>query len=59
LLLRITIVGSGFCVHPEGIVITCEHVFRNFVDPQSYERMKHLAGEANPQPFEFKGIRPT
>jgi S1-C subfamily serine protease len=30
------IIGSGFCIHPEGVVVTCEHVFRAFVDPASY-----------------------
>jgi S1-C subfamily serine protease len=31
-----TIVGSGFCVHPEGIIVTCEHVFKTFVHENSY-----------------------
>lgn len=34
-----TIVGSGFCIHPEGAVVTCEHVFRTFVDPAAYQRV--------------------
>ena len=28
-----TIVGSGFCIDAEGIVVTCEHVFKAFVYP--------------------------
>lgn len=34
-----TIVGSGFCIHPEGVVVTCEHVFKTFVDPDGYKRV--------------------
>jgi S1-C subfamily serine protease len=34
-----TIVGSGFCIRREGVVITCEHVFKAFVDPESYQRL--------------------
>ena len=26
-----SIVGSGFCVHPRGIVVTCEHVLSGFM----------------------------
>src|SRR5690348_16717279 len=25
-----TIVGTGFCIDPDGVVITCEHVLRAF-----------------------------
>jgi hypothetical protein len=40
-----TIVGSGFCIHPEGAVVTCEHVFRTFVDPAAYQRVMEGLGE--------------
>lgn len=26
-----TIAGSGFCIHPQGIVVTCEHVLSSFM----------------------------
>jgi hypothetical protein len=36
-----TIIGSGFCVHPEGIVITCRHVIADgFIDPDN--RQPHV-----------------
>jgi hypothetical protein len=36
-----TIIGSGFCVHPEGIVITCRHVLADgFIDPDN--RQPHV-----------------
>lgn len=25
------IIGSGFCIHPRGIIVTCEHVFSAFM----------------------------
>ena len=33
-----TILGSGFCIHPRGIVITCEHVLAKFMDKPLHER---------------------
>jgi S1-C subfamily serine protease len=29
-----TIIGSGFCIDPLGIVVTCEHVFKAFLPTQ-------------------------
>jgi S1-C subfamily serine protease len=29
-----TIFGSGFCIHPEGVIVTCEHVFKAFFYPK-------------------------
>lgn len=34
-----TIIGSGFCVHPAGVVISCEHVFRAFFDQNAYKEI--------------------
>jgi len=34
-----TIIGSGFCIHKEGIVVTCEHVHRAFFDPDVYRQV--------------------
>jgi hypothetical protein len=31
------IIGSGFCVHPDGIVITANHVFQTFVKDQHHK----------------------
>ena len=27
------IVGSGFCIHADGVIVTCKHVFEAFVPP--------------------------
>lgn len=27
-----TIIGSGFCIHPRGVVVTCEHVVSAFIN---------------------------
>jgi S1-C subfamily serine protease len=35
-----TIYGSGFCIHPEGVIVTCAHVFNAFVDEASHQRVK-------------------
>jgi S1-C subfamily serine protease len=37
------IVGSGFCVHPNGIILTCDHVFESFLPRRSnpYEEHYH------------------
>jgi len=34
-----TILGSGFCIHPRGIVITCEHVLSAFMDKPLHKRI--------------------
>jgi S1-C subfamily serine protease len=30
-----TIIGTGFCIDPEGIIVTCRHVFEAFLPKQS------------------------
>jgi S1-C subfamily serine protease len=39
-----TIVGTGFCIHPRGIVITCEHVLSAFMARPLRDQ---IAGTAN------------
>src|SRR2546423_62169 len=29
------IIGSGVCIHPRGLILTCEHVLRAFLSDQS------------------------
>jgi len=53
-----TIIGSGFCIHPKGIVVTCEHVFKAFMDPETYKRIMQMVDEGKSELFDFKGIRP-
>jgi Trypsin-like peptidase domain len=55
-----TIVGSGFCIDPRGIVVTCEHVFRPFVDPDAYKKLMEAVSDGGaPAPFEARAERPT
>lgn len=30
-----TILGTGFCIHPRGIIVSCEHVFSAFMQKTS------------------------
>jgi hypothetical protein len=53
-----TIVGSGFCIHPEGIIVTCEHVFRPFVDPDGYQRVMQAISNDNSAPIDLKSVVP-
>lgn len=50
-----TIVGSGFCIHNDGLIVTCEHVFRAFVDPQDYEA---VTADSSGTRHELRGARP-
>jgi hypothetical protein len=39
------IVGSGFCVHPAGIVLTCNHVFQRFLKDHHHKSVLERVGE--------------
>ena len=39
------IIGSGFCVHPAGIVLTANHVFQNFLKDQHHKSVLSRVGE--------------
>ena len=39
-----SIVGSGFCVHPGGIVVTCEHVLSGFMRKPVAQAISESAG---------------
>jgi S1-C subfamily serine protease len=55
-----TIVGSGFCIDPRGIVVTCEHVFRPFVDSDAYKKIMEAVNDGrSPASFEARAFRPT
>jgi S1-C subfamily serine protease len=53
-----TIIGSGFCIRSEGVVITCEHVLKAFVDPESYQRLMRSIGRNDRQPVTLRSIVP-
>jgi S1-C subfamily serine protease len=44
------IIGSGFSVHPAGIVITANHVFQTFVKDQHHKSVLERIGEGVPVP---------
>jgi hypothetical protein len=33
------IIGSGFCVHRSGVIVTCEHVWRAFIDSNDQHKV--------------------
>lgn len=54
-----TIIGSGFCIHPEGIVVTCEHVFRAFFDAEAYRKlMESIKGSDAPTAIDTSQAKP-
>lgn len=52
------IIGSGFCVHPAGIVITANHVFQSFVKDQHHKSVLERVGEGVmvPTPMTIFGV---
>ncbi len=54
-----TTIGSGFCIHRDGIVVTCEHVFRAFFDPQAYKKLMQTISDGEPpRAINMKDIKP-
>lgn len=49
-----TIYGSGFCIHPEGIIVTCAHVLNAFVTADTIEQVKQSGAASVP----VRGIVP-
>jgi hypothetical protein len=39
------IIGSGFCVHLSGIVLTANHVFQTFIKDQHHKSLLERVGE--------------
>jgi S1-C subfamily serine protease len=52
------IIGSGFCVHPAGIVLTANHVFQSFIKDRHYRSVLERVGEGVhvPTPIEVFGV---
>ena len=52
------IIGSGFCVHPDGIVLTADHVFQSFVKDQHHRSVLERVGEGVlvPTPIEVFSV---
>lgn len=52
------IIGSGFCVHPSGIVVTADHVFQTFVRDKHHQSVLKRVGEGVlvPTPMTVFGV---
>ncbi len=52
------IIGSGFCVHRAGIVLTANHVFQSFVEDQHHKSVLERVGEGVlvPTPITIFGV---
>lgn len=52
------IVGSGFCIHADGLIVTCKHVFEAFVPPVP-EGSGPAHAKAIPQAVFYGGVQGT
>lgn len=52
------IAGSGFCIHAEGVIVTCKHVFEAFVTPAPGGRGP-VHAKAIPQAVFYGSMRGT
>jgi S1-C subfamily serine protease len=43
-----TIIGSGFCIDPSGIVVTCRHVLEGFMAKPIAQQIAEASGERTP-----------
>jgi S1-C subfamily serine protease len=41
-----SISGSGFCIDPAGVIVTCNHVFKPFLTPETHERVEQARQRA-------------
>src|SRR5215471_15300460 len=48
------IIGSGFCVHPDGIVLTANHVFQSFVKDQHHKSVLERVGDGVLVPIQMR-----
>jgi len=55
------IVGSGFCIHPSGAIVTCKHVFEVFVPtpPRVTGSTNQVSVTAIPQALFYGGVHGT
>lgn len=46
-----TILGTGFCIHPRGIIVSCEHVFSAFMQRSVQEHVANIPKELEKKKF--------
>jgi S1-C subfamily serine protease len=49
---NLVIAGTGFCIHPRGIIVTCRHVFEDF-EKQFVPKFKEQLDEMFARPGEI------
>lgn len=52
------VIGSGFCLHSEGLIATCAHVLLAFFDKTAHERIASGNSENDGKRFELNGAIP-
>jgi hypothetical protein len=46
-----TILGTGFCIHPRGIIVSCQHVFSAFMSKSVQEQIADIPKELEKKKF--------
>ncbi len=49
------IVGSGFCVHEKGVVVTCRHVLERFLEKNVDEQIASISDAEKGKPVQTIG----
>jgi Trypsin-like peptidase domain len=52
-----TIVGSGFCVDPSGLIVTCEHVLSAFMAKSVKDQIAEVPEDARSKPYLFENVK--
>ena len=52
-----TILGSGFCIHPRGIIVTCRHVIDAFLNKPFHEQLTESLDEQGNKIVRLKNLK--
>ena len=53
-----SISGSGFCIDPEGVIVTCSHVFKSFLTEETHARVTQAKQRAPGETVPIHGAIP-
>ena len=53
-----TIIGSGFCIHKDGLIVTCRHVMEAFMSPDSLKQVLQSIADDSNRVTEIEGAIP-